>query len=113
MRLESFLIRKIIFSDITFGPGARTKGVIDHIRKEITEIEASNGSMEEWVDVVLLALDGLCRSIEFNPNVPISNPVAVASLAATAIEEKQTTNELRKWPDWRGNENDAIEHLKD
>ena len=55
--LQQHLVRQMVFSRATFGPGERTKGVIDHIRKELIEIEQADDRAEEWVDVVILALD--------------------------------------------------------
>jgi hypothetical protein len=96
--LLSHLARQREFSDWTFGPGARTKGVVDHIRKELKEIEA-NPSLEEWIDVVILGFDGAWRS-------GASPEEIVAALVA-----KQNKNERRKWPDWRTASPDkAIEH---
>lgn len=56
------LERQREFSERTFGPGARTKGVVDNIRKELIEIEAKPDDLSEWVDVILLALDGAWRA---------------------------------------------------
>jgi hypothetical protein len=53
------------FSHATFGPGERMDGVIDHIRKELIEVEGCNGESSEWVDVVILALDGLTRRLAY------------------------------------------------
>ena len=39
MNLIKHLLRQKAFSERTFGPGPRTKMVIDHIRKELIEIE--------------------------------------------------------------------------
>ncbi|ORE90489.1 hypothetical protein ATO13_22326 [Stappia sp. 22II-S9-Z10] len=110
------LIRHMAFSRATFGPGSRTGGVIDHLRKEIEEVELSYGSADEWVDVVILAIDGLTRSIgavlesrgEADPNA------AVARYAVEMIRAKQGRNELRDWPDWRtADTSKAIEHVRD
>ena len=46
MNLYQHILRALAFSRATFGPGARTKGVVDHIRKELVEIEESNGDLE-------------------------------------------------------------------
>jgi len=87
------------WSGATFGPGARVQGVVDHIRKELREIEANPGDLEEWIDVAILALDGAWRSGAQPADI-------VAALVA-----KQTKNERRKWPDWRtADPNHAIEH---
>jgi hypothetical protein len=93
------LARQRAFSERTFGPGARTKGVVDHIRKELREIEADPTDLGEWVDVVILALDGAWRAGH--------KPQRIID----AIVAKQTRNEARTWPDWRtADPNRAIEH---
>lgn len=110
MDLEQHLIRQMAFSHATFGPGVRTGGVIDHIRKELIEVAQSNGSSDEWVDVVILALDGLTRQLAFCSGQR-ADPAYVAARAAAMIIDKQTRNEARTWPDWRKTDpNKAIEH---
>jgi len=87
------------FSERTFGHGVRTAGVCDHIRKELAEIEAKPHDLMEWVDVILLAIDGAWRAGY--------TPVEICE----AIGSKQRKNERRKWPDWRTAEpGKAIEH---
>lgn len=96
------LRRQRQFSAKTFGPGSRSAGVIDHIRKELSEIEANPGDITEWVDVILLALDGAWRA-GFEPEQ-----------IAQAIAAKQARNEARQWPDWRtADPGKAIEHIKE
>lgn len=56
--LVAHLRRQRAFSERTFGPGTRTEGVCDHIRKELIEVRDSGGALAEWIDVVILALDG-------------------------------------------------------
>jgi hypothetical protein len=85
----------------TFGPGPRTKGVIDHIRKELLEIEADPTDLAEWVDVIILAFDGAWRT------------GAKPSEIIAAVKAKQAHNEARTWPDWRTADPDlAIEHVR-
>lgn len=97
--LVAHLHRQRAFSERTFGPGSRLKGVIDHIRKELVEIEDQPQDIEEWADLLLLALDGAWRQGH--------TPEAICA----AVEAKQTKNEGRKWPDWRTAPADkAIEH---
>ena len=99
--LVAHLHRQRDFSERTFGPGARTTGVIDHIRKELSEIESQPDDVSEWVDVILLALDGAWRA-GFSPEQ-----------IAEAIAAKQAKNEARQWPDWRtADPEKAIEHIK-
>lgn len=109
LNLRQHLIRQAVFSRATFGPGARTAGVLDHLRKELTEVAESGGSPDEWVDVVILALDGLTRALWASlGDVPAD---VVASDAVRLIMQKQAKNERRNWPDWRTAPKDkAIEH---
>ena len=87
------------WSTETFGPGSRLLGVTDHIRKELDEVVESGGDLSEWVDVIILALDGAWRS-GAEPHEIIA-----------AVKAKQARNEARTWPDWRTQSADrAIEH---
>jgi len=98
---RAHLQRQREWSELTFGPGMRTAGVCDHIRKELCEVEADPSDMDEWIDVVILALDGAWRC-GGSPEQIIAGIVA-----------KQTKNEGRTWPDWRTMPADkAIEHVK-
>jgi len=99
---KKHLERQITFSEKTFGPGDRTKGVIDHIRKELLEIEAKPKDISEWIDVVILALDGAWRQ------------GATPDLIINMLVIKQNKNERRNWPDWRTQPLDkAVEHIKE
>lgn len=59
--LVTHLYRQSAFSQRAFGPGPRTLGNLDHIRKELLEIERDPDDLKEWVDVMLLAFDGAMR----------------------------------------------------
>jgi hypothetical protein len=73
--------------------------VLDHIRKELQEIEADPTDVGEWVDVIILAFDGAQRH-GWEPQAILD-----------AIQDKQARNERRTWPDWRTmSEHEAIEH---
>jgi hypothetical protein len=97
--LLDHLHRQRAFSERTFGPGARTRGVVDHIRKELDEILAAPADVSEWIDVVILAFDGAWRS------------GATPAEIVAALRAKQAKNEARKWPDWRAADpTKAIEH---
>lgn len=101
--LAHHLARQLQFSMETFGPGPRTVGIIDHICKELNEIESTDGQdLMEWIDVIILACDGALRC-GFTPQ-QISD----------ALDAKQTINEGRKWPDWREfTTGQAIEHIRE
>lgn len=99
--LLAHLVRQREWSERTSGPGPRTKGVVEHIRKELREIEADPTDVSEWIDVVILALDGAWRA-GYSPLQIIA-----------ALEAKQTKNENRNWPDWCTLSPDkAIEHVR-
>ena len=106
----------------------RSKGVIDHIRQELDEVSVE-GDPREWVDLVLLSLDGLWRSIHYTSNSLHKSSIVVfdhgsgdqkalirtwdnvPNIATKLIEEKQSKNEQRDWPDWRAvDPNKAINH---
>lgn len=115
----TYLTRQSVFSRATFGPGARTKGLTEHIKEELKEIEEAETldlKVEEWADVAILAFDGLMRAVreEFldNYNGRLSHDM-VAETAWARIRYKQQVNELRDWPDWRGSkEDEAINHIR-
>jgi len=101
MNLIDYIERQIAFSDKTFGPGQRTKGVLQHIRKELQEIEQDPTDLTEWVDVIILALDGAWRAGYSAPTI------------CGALEVKLNKNIRREWPDWRTmSEDTAIEHKR-
>lgn len=99
--LVAHLQRQRAWSEKTFGPGSRVKGIIDHIKKELIEVEAKPKDISEWIDIMILATDGALRE-GFSPHE-----------IAEALDAKQTKNEGRKWPDWRTASPDkAIEHVR-
>ena len=101
MDLIEHLHRQRTFSLRAFGPGSRTAGICDHLRKEVKEIEAAPADLTEWVDVILLALDGAWRAGHDPEHI------------AAALGAKLAENERRSWPDWRTSDPDkAIEHVR-
>ena len=97
------LDRQQAWSAETFGPAEVRghRGVLDHILKELVEIEAEPGDVTEWADLIILAFDGAWRS-GHSPADTIA-----------AIKAKQERNEARTWPDWRtADPNKAIEHIR-
>lgn len=74
---------------------------MDHIRKELLEIEAEPEDLSEWCDIIILGFDGAYRAGH--------EPQAIID----AIKAKQAKNEARTWPDWRTAPGDkAIEHVR-
>src|SRR5690606_19752169 len=56
--LVKHIYRARAFSEKTFSPGRRTKGLCEHIREELKEIEAAPNDLEEWIDIIILGIDG-------------------------------------------------------
>lgn len=84
--IAAFFDAKSAWSRATFGTGHR-RGVIEHIRLELAEVESKPSDLAEWIDVVLLAMDGAARSAGADGAAFIS-----------ALIEKQRRNERRTWP---------------
>lgn len=93
--------RQRAWSDKTFGPGERAKGVVAHIRKELAEVEADPTDIKEWVDVIILAIDGATRQGHLGRDL------------LNAYHDKMWENFTREWPDWRQfSEDEPIEHIR-
>lgn len=60
--LEGYLNRQREWSKRTFGPGRRVGGITKHIEKELNEIRANPSDLTEWIDVMILAMDGYWRN---------------------------------------------------
>lgn len=104
MDLIEFLREQRDFSADTFGPGRRTGTILDHIKKEMVEVEADPTDLEEWIDIVLLAFDGAWRC---------AGPASTPEQVVRALRAKLRRNQLRTWPDWRAvPDGQAIEHIR-
>ena len=132
---HQFLARQCAIGRHAFGPGERRLGVLEHIEKEIEEVkkaETHEARAEEWVDIVILAQDGLLRCVREMLREAMK-PVAdqpmlmqdgeivgrmgeptndyVAKIALVMLTGKRDKNELRNWPNWRDQSEDvALEH---
>ena len=84
MELFGFLARKNRWSKETF-PTVTVDGVLNHIEEEIKEIKAKPDDLEEWIDLILLAFDGVHRA-GFTPHELIK-----------MLEYKQDKNTKRNW----------------
>lgn len=129
MDFVAHMQRAIAFSRATFGPDERTHGVSEHIRKELDEIAACANASErahEWVDVLILALDGFWRALDAIGDETGDDETArsqmliypplyadIPFVMAAMLVSKQAKNEQRAWPDWRTASPDhAIEHVR-
>jgi hypothetical protein len=106
MDLKFYLVRQRLWFLKIFGPGRRDAGLIKHIKKELDEIKASPGDLEEWIDVVILALEGAIRNAEAVSDRPVDDVV-------DCLLMKQEKNINREWPDWKAMDpSQPIEHVK-
>lgn len=100
MNLLDYLAKHRRWSQVTFGPGHRTAGLVKHIQKELAEILADPLDLEEWIDVVILGLDGALRTGASDEEV------------VEALRAKQEKNFERKWPKGVGQDQPS-EHLEE
>ena len=107
MNFEELVSDQLMWSLKTFGPGGRQMGLIEHIGKEIDEVmgclDTQKDPLEEWVDVMILAIEGAWRSGH--------TPAEIA----LAFRRKFIKNShQRTWPDWRTkSEDEPIEHVRE
>lgn len=100
MNLINHILRQREWSRKTFGPGYSKERIIDHIKKELVEVQES-GDLSEWVDVILLAIDGAWRTG--------ASPREICD----GLFDKLQINERRQWPDWKtADQGRAIEHVR-
>ena len=99
--LTHLLYRQRSWSAETFGPGPRLKGLLDHLRKELVEVEQDPTDVTAWLDLVILAFDGAWRGGHTPEEI------------VEALNAKYAKNSARTWPDWRQASPDhAIEHVR-
>lgn len=82
----AYLRRQEEWSRRTFGPSNRTIGIVKHIQKELQEILAQPHDLEEWIDLMILALEGYWQ----NDGQP--------EHLMAYLQAKQDKNFARKWP---------------
>ena len=83
--VKSYIATQKEWSNIVFGNGLRTEGICKHIESELGEIRAAPTDVMEWVDVIILALDGAWRSGHSTDEI------------LWAMVKKQMKNLQRKW----------------
>lgn len=107
MILEDYLKRQQGWFLKTFGPGDRDTGLIKHIAGELEEIKDSPGDIEEWVDVIILGIEGALR------NAKADTDIGKVLEVVDCLQMKQDKNFAREWPDWTKADLDKpIEHVK-
>lgn len=83
--LKHYIERHIEWSNRVFGPEFRCEGLCRHIEKEVNEIRAEPKDLEEWIDVIILAIDGAWRAGYTSFDI------------VQQLKKKQLVNFNRKW----------------
>jgi len=96
---KEFIERKMKWSFETFGE-QEVCGVIDHIKDELLEVKENPEAIEEWIDIILLAIDGASR-VGFSADDIINE-----------LERKLQINTSRRWEGVEKGTS-AIKHIKD
>lgn len=108
--VSQLLATQVAFSSAMFGPlSARgVDGVIAHVEKDLEEIRSNPADLNEWCDLIILAMDGALRCAAGNaPGVNHSE------LVRAALFNKLARNMQREWPDYRDVPvGQAIEHVR-
>lgn len=97
--LTKYVVAQTAWSRVTFGSSRRTVGICRHIEKELVEIQADPDDAREWIDVMILAIDGYWRHG--------GKPEELAAM----LEGKQRVNFEREWPPIQA-EDQPTEHVK-
>ena len=83
----------------TFGTGPRTGGIIKHIISELQEVSEKPRDVYEWIDIIILAIDGAWRAGH--------DPIDICR----ALEKKQLINFKREYP-MPSSQDEPSEHVK-
>lgn len=86
---RDYVNRHFSWSFRTLGPGANTESICRHIEKEVQEIRTKPEDLEEWIDIIILGLDGALRC------QGVGN--VVADDIRDALETKLAKNMRRSW----------------
>jgi len=93
-------LSKKVFGDNTFRTGRSHKGLIEHIKKELDEIDQDPTDLYEWIDVIILAIDGAWRAGFTAEDVDL------------ALFRKQTVNFNRIYPEHDKSGKEPVEHIR-
>lgn len=97
--IAEYVERQREWSRLTFGDLPRTIGITRHIEKELIEIRAAPYDLTEWIDVVILALDGAWRA------------GCTPAQIEWEMNRKQMCNMTRRWPNV-SDPDEPIEHIR-
>lgn len=116
MDFARFLRNQQKWSTETFGPytEARTQGILDHARKEIEEIAAEPNDVEEWIDLMILAIDGALAAATLRYPAGHYQAEKAVDLVEWTRDQKMEKNIRRNWPAQADQVPGlAVEHISD
>lgn len=102
MSLDVLLMVKREWSLSVFGPDYTYGELLAHIRKEVAEVAANPNDTTEWIDIILLAMDGYWRA-----NDRTSRAQNLMRDLAAKVEE----NKYRQWE--RSAPGEPMEHKRE
>lgn len=88
--IREYIRRQMEWAHRTFGPHYRREGLSKHIQKELLEIERKPHDLEEWIDIIILAIDGATRCGLHGDHTP--------DQIIDMLDMKQQKNFDRVWP---------------
>jgi len=110
MTLLELLQEQRKFSLSAFGPEPRLEGVLDHLKKELQEVQAATLDVTEWADCFLLGIDGAMRAgghEDWIDSHMMGGDVPAALVWKNAFDVQTLQNEaggltktLNSWPHW-------------
>jgi len=100
VNLEKHIESQRVWSKRTFGDGPRTEGILKHIEAEMREVREHPEDLFEWIDIVILALDGAWRAGH--------SPYDIA----LALQTKMLKNINRTWPK-PVSQDEPVMHIKE
>jgi len=87
--IREYVHRHFNWSLAAFGAKQNTESICSHIEKEVEEIRKNPEDLEEWIDIIILGLDGALRCQGMGK--------VVADDLVDALEAKLQKNIQRKW----------------
>lgn len=83
-----FIDEFIAWARGTFGEGDHTASLLAHVKEELAEVEERPGALEEYIDIIILGMDGAWRAGREKEIIP--------RFSAASLRDKSTLATIRK-----------------
>lgn len=95
MDLYEHFLRQMTFDFSVFGKGRQVESISEKIKCELAELLNSEYDPQKWSEVVLLAFEGLLRTLAYDQegNRNLRSREHVAALAAQNVQCQQSKKE--------------------